>query len=41
LKPPAGSDWIHEIKHNGYRCRLQVRRDADNQAMIRAPEGDW
>jgi bifunctional non-homologous end joining protein LigD len=18
-KPPAGSDWVHEIKHDGYR----------------------
>jgi bifunctional non-homologous end joining protein LigD len=18
-KPPSGSDWIHEIKHDGYR----------------------
>ena len=18
-KPPSGSDWIHEIKHNGFR----------------------
>jgi ATP-dependent DNA ligase len=24
LKPPSGSDWVHEIKHDGYRmivCR--------------------
>jgi ATP-dependent DNA ligase len=26
-KPPAGPDWIHEIKHDGYR--LIVRRDGD------------
>jgi hypothetical protein len=26
-KVPAGPDWVHEIKHDGYR--LQVRRDAD------------
>jgi bifunctional non-homologous end joining protein LigD len=26
-KPPAGPDWVHEIKHDGYR--LQVRRDGD------------
>ena len=19
LKPPAGTDWVHEIKHDGYR----------------------
>jgi ATP-dependent DNA ligase len=24
LKPPAGPEWVHEIKHDGYR--LQVRR---------------
>jgi bifunctional non-homologous end joining protein LigD len=23
-RPPAGPDWVHEIKHDGYR--LQVRR---------------
>jgi bifunctional non-homologous end joining protein LigD len=25
-KPPAGSDWIHEIKHDGFR--IMARRDA-------------
>jgi len=24
-KPPVGTDWIHEIKHDGYR--IIVRRD--------------
>jgi hypothetical protein len=24
-KPPSGSNWIHEIKHNGFR--LMARRD--------------
>jgi ATP-dependent DNA ligase len=24
-KPPSGADWIHEIKHDGYR--IIVRRD--------------
>jgi ATP-dependent DNA ligase len=24
-KPPSGSNWIHEIKHDGYR--LMARRD--------------
>jgi hypothetical protein len=24
-KPPSGSNWIHEIKHDGYR--LMTRRD--------------
>jgi ATP-dependent DNA ligase len=27
VKPPSGPDWVHEIKHDGYR--LQVRRDGD------------
>jgi bifunctional non-homologous end joining protein LigD len=25
-KPPSSSNWIHEIKHDGYR--LMVRRDS-------------
>ena len=25
-QPPTGSDWVHEIKHDGYR--LMARRDA-------------
>jgi bifunctional non-homologous end joining protein LigD len=25
VKPPSGPDWVHEIKHDGYR--LIVRRD--------------
>ncbi|MGY8677270.1 hypothetical protein Q2941_05560 [Bradyrhizobium sp. UFLA05-153] len=24
-RPPSGADWLHEIKHDGYR--LMVRRD--------------
>ena len=26
-KAPAGPDWVHEIKHDGYR--LIVRRDGE------------
>ena len=26
VKPPAGGDWIHEIKHDGFR--IMARRDA-------------
>jgi bifunctional non-homologous end joining protein LigD len=26
-KPPSGPDWVHEIKHDGYR--LIVRRDGE------------
>jgi bifunctional non-homologous end joining protein LigD len=25
-KPPAGSDWLHEVKHDGYR--LLARKEA-------------
>ena len=25
-RPPSGSNWIHEIKHDGYR--LMARRDS-------------
>ena len=23
-KPPAGNDWAHEIKHDGYRLQVHV-----------------
>ena len=23
-RPPSGSNWIHEIKHDGYRLNLKV-----------------
>jgi len=23
-KPPEGENWIHEIKHDGYRCQVLV-----------------
>jgi ATP-dependent DNA ligase len=26
-KPPSGPDWVHEIKHDGYR--IIVRRDGN------------
>jgi hypothetical protein len=41
-KPPAGPDWVHEIKHDGYRLivrregkalRGYVVRDANKQAL--------
>jgi bifunctional non-homologous end joining protein LigD len=22
LKPPSGPDWVHEIKHDGYRLSM-------------------
>ena len=24
-KPPAGPDWVHEIKHDGYRLIVPLR----------------
>ena len=34
-KPPSGPDWVHEIKHDGYR--LIVRRDGNSRAPVHAP----
>ena len=31
-KPPGGPDWVHEIKHDGYR--LIVRRDGDMPQLL-------
>jgi hypothetical protein len=33
-KVPSGTDWVHEIKHDGYR--LQVRRVGDPGAAVHA-----
>jgi bifunctional non-homologous end joining protein LigD len=38
-KPPAGRDWVHEIKHDGYR--LQVRRDDDAVRLFTRRGYDW
>lgn len=38
-KPPAGDNWIHEIKWDGYRISVYV---ADGEATIRTRNGyDW
>jgi hypothetical protein len=34
-KPPSGADWVHEIKHDGYR--LIVRRDGDTVRLFHPP----
>jgi bifunctional non-homologous end joining protein LigD len=39
LKPPAGADWVHEIKHDGYR--LQVRRVGDTVRLFTRRGYDW
>jgi ATP-dependent DNA ligase len=33
-RPPSGPDWIHEIKHDGYR--LMVRRDPGRRTAAHA-----
>jgi bifunctional non-homologous end joining protein LigD len=38
-KPPIGADWVHEIKHDGYR--LQVRRDGDAVRLFTRRGYDW
>lgn len=37
--PPAGSGWIHEIKHDGYR--MMVRRDGAGVRLITRNGYDW
>jgi bifunctional non-homologous end joining protein LigD len=37
--PPSGPDWIHEIKHDGYR--LQVRREGDRVRLYTRRGADW
>jgi bifunctional non-homologous end joining protein LigD len=39
LKPPAGPEWVHEIKHDGYR--LQVRRVGDQVRLFTRRGYDW
>ena len=38
-KAPTGPDWVHEIKHNGYR--LQVHRDGDTVRLFTRRGYDW
>jgi len=39
-KPPSGSNWIHEIKHDGYR--LMARRDPVVSIRLITRNGhDW
>ena len=38
-QPPEGKHWIHEVKHNGYRCQVLVER---GQARVFTRNGfDW
>ena len=38
-KPPAGPDWIHEIKHDGFR--LMARRDPAGVRLLTRRGLDW
>jgi len=38
-KPPSGPEWIHEIKHDGYR--MIVRRDGDRIRLFTRRGFDW
>src|ERR1044071_7568346 len=37
--PPSGPDWIHEIKHDGYR--MMIRRDAAGTRLITRGGFNW
>jgi bifunctional non-homologous end joining protein LigD len=39
LKPPPGPDWVHEIKHDGYR--LIVRREGEAVRLFTRRGYDW
>jgi bifunctional non-homologous end joining protein LigD len=38
-KPPAGADWVHEIKHDGYQ--LIVHRDGKAARLFTRRGYDW
>jgi bifunctional non-homologous end joining protein LigD len=38
-KPPVGADWVHEIKHDGYR--IIVRRDGPTVRLYSRNAYDW
>src|SRR3954452_5033998 len=38
-RPPSGANWIHEIKHDGYR--LMARRDSVGIRLITRRGNDW
>src|SRR5262245_14376429 len=38
-RPPSGPDWIHEIKHDGYR--LMARRDSAGIRLLTRNGHDW
>ncbi len=38
-RPPAGPNWIHEIKHDGFR--IMARRDGDGVRLITRNSNDF
>jgi bifunctional non-homologous end joining protein LigD len=38
-KPPSGPEWVHEIKHDGFR--LMARRDASGIRLLTRKGNDW
>lgn len=36
---PSGPDWLHEIKHDGYRLRIE--RDGDRVRLYSRNGYDW
>jgi bifunctional non-homologous end joining protein LigD len=38
-RPPVGTDWVHEIEHDGYR--IIVRRDGPTVRLCRRNAYDW
>jgi bifunctional non-homologous end joining protein LigD len=38
-RPPAGADWVHEIKHDGYR--MIVRREGPTVRLYTRNAYDW
>ena len=38
-KPPSRDNWIHEIKHDGYR--LMARRDPVGIRLVTRRDNDW
>jgi ATP-dependent DNA ligase len=39
LRPPVGPDWVHEIKHDGYR--MIVRREGATVRLFTRRGYDW
>ena len=38
-EPPGGSDWLHEVKFDGYRA--MIRRDGANARLFTRRGYDW